>query len=219
MDLPETYGPLAMAIEQGDVEAGVAEAKRLVAAGTDLVTIFKDAIEPYMQDVGDRFSRLQIFLPEMMTSAMVVKGIQAELSDTLAADGGVESNGKVVIGTAYGDIHDIGKNMVIIMLEVNGFEVIDLGVGVEPLDFVKKAREVDADIVCISSLLTSSVPYMTETVQMIKERPSDRERFKVAVGGGPVNEELADSIGADGYGEDASEAVTEMFALLAGREA
>jgi methanogenic corrinoid protein MtbC1 len=218
MDLPETYGPLAKAIEQGDVEAGVAEAKRLVAAGTDLVTIFKDAIEPYMQDVGDRFSRLEIFLPEMMTSAMVVKGIQAELADTLAAAGGVASKGKVIIGTAFGDIHDIGKNMVIIMLEVNGFEVIDLGVGVQPLDFVKKAREVNADIVGISSLLTSSVPYMTETVQMIKERPEDRERFKIAVGGGPVNQELADSIGADGYGEDASEAVTQMLDLLARRE-
>jgi len=218
MELPDAYRTLVEAIEQGDVEAGVAEAKHLVNTGTDLVTIFKEAVEPLMQDVGDRFSRLEIFLPEMMTSAMVVKGIQSELADTLAAGGGVESHGKVVIGTAYGDIHDIGKNMVIIMLEVNGFEVIDLGVGVEPLDFVKKAREVNADIVCISSLLTSSVPYMTETVQMIKERPSDSERFRVAVGGGPVNEELAEKIGADGYGEDASEAVTEMFALLAGRE-
>ena len=218
MELPDAYRTLVEAIEQGDVEAGVAEAKHLVNTGTDLVTIFKEAVEPLMQDVGDRFSRLEIFLPEMMTSAMVVKGIQSELADTLAAGGGVETHGKVVIGTAYGDIHDIGKNMVIIMLEDNGFEVIDLGVGVEPLDFVKKAREVNADIVCISSLLTSSVPYMTETVQMIKERPSDSERFRVAVGGGPVNEELAEKIGADGYGEDASEAVTEMFALLAGRE-
>lgn len=218
MEFPQVYGQLVDAIEQGDVDAGVAEAKSLVDSGTDLLTIFKDVVEPLMQDVGDRFSRLEIFLPEMMTSAMVVKGIQSELAETLAAAGGVESRGKIVIGTAYGDIHDIGKNMVIIMLEVNGFEVIDMGVGVEPLEFVKKAREVDADIIAISSLLTSSVPYMTETVQMIKERPSDAERFKVAVGGGPVNEELADSIGADGYGEDASGAVTEMYALLAGRE-
>ena len=218
MELPEIYSTLVEAIEQGEVEAGVAEAKRLVASGTDLVTIFKDAIEPLMKDVGDRFSRLEIFLPEMMTSALVVKGIQSELADTLAADGGVESRGKVVIGTAFGDIHDIGKNMVIIMLEVNGFEVIDMGVGVEPLDFVKKAREVDADVIGISSLLTSSVPYMMETVQMIKERPSDSDRFKVAVGGGPVNEELAEKIGADGFGDDASEAVTMISALLAGRE-
>lgn len=218
MEFPQVYGQLVDAIERGDVDAGVAEAKRLVDSGTDLLTIFKDVVEPLMQDVGDRFSRLEIFLPEMMTSAMVVKGIQSELAETLAAAGGVESRGKIVIGTAYGDIHDIGKNMVIIMLEVNGFEVIDMGVGVEPLEFVKKAREVDADIIAISSLLTSSVPYMTETVQMIKERPSDADRFKVAVGGGPVNEELADSIGADGYGEDASGAVTEMYALLAGRE-
>jgi methanogenic corrinoid protein MtbC1 len=218
MQLPEIYGTLSEAIEQGDVEAGVAEAERLVAEGTELVTIFKEAIEPLMQDIGDRFSRLEVFLPEMMTSAMVVKGIQSELGSAVAGDSRVESQGKVVIGTAFGDIHDLGKNMVIIMLEVNGFEVIDLGVGVEPLEFVKRARESDADIVAISSLLTSSVPYMTETVQMIKEHPSDSQRFVVAVGGGPVNEELAAHIGADGYGEDASEAVTRMFALLQGRE-
>lgn len=217
MELPEIYGPLAKAIEQGEVEAGIAEAKRLVAGGTDLATIFKDAVEPLMQDIGDRFSRLEVFLPEMMTSALVVKGIQSELAGTLAGDNTVESRGKVVIGTASGDIHDLGKNMVIIMLEVNGFEVIDLGTGVEPLEFVKKAREVDADIIGISSLLTSSVPYMTETVQRIKEHPSDSQRFKVAVGGGPVNEQLANDIGADGYGEDASAAVTQMLALLQGR--
>ena len=93
-----------------------------------------------------------------------------------------------------------------------------MGVGVQPLEFVKKAREVDADVIGISSLLTSSVPYMMETVQMIKERPSDSDRFKVAVGGGPVNEELAEKIGADGFGDDASEAVTMISALLAGRE-
>lgn len=217
MDLPEIYGPLATAIENGEVEAGVVEAKRLVDTGTDLATIFKDAIEPLMKDIGDRFSRLEVFLPEMMTSAMVVKGIQSDLGSTLAGDSNVKSQGKVVIGTAAGDIHDLGKNMVIIMLEVNGFEVIDLGTGVEPLEFVNKAREVDADIIGISSLLTSSVPYMTETVQRIKEHPSDSQRFKVAVGGGPVNEQLAIDIGADGYGEDASEAVTQMLALLQGR--
>ena len=215
MDLPEVYQPLVEAIERGDVESGVAEARRLVDDGTDLVAIFKEAIEPLMQDIGDRFSRLELFLPEMMLSALVVKGIQEELADTLAKAGGVESRGKVVMGTASGDIHDIGKNMVIIMLEVNGFDVVDMGVNVEPLDFVKKAREIDADIVGISSLLTSSVPYMTETVQMIKEHPSDRERFKVAVGGGPVNAEFAESMGADAFGEDASDAVTQMSNLLA----
>lgn len=217
MELPEEYRPLVEAIEQGDVERGVDQAHRLVDGGTHLVTIFKEAIEPLMQDIGDKFSRLEIFLPEMMTSAMVVKGIQSELADTLAGDAAVEASGRVVIGTAYGDIHDIGKNMVIIMLEVNGFEVIDLGVGVEPLDFVKKAREVDADIVGISSLLRSSVPFMSETVRMIKERPSDRERFKIAVGGGPVTAQVAEEIGADGYGEDAGDAVIQMYALL-GRE-
>ncbi|MDJ0925385.1 MAG: cobalamin-dependent protein [Acidimicrobiia bacterium] len=214
MDLPDVYQELAGAIDRGDVESGVAEARRLVDGGTDLVRIFKEAIEPLMQDIGDRFSRLELFLPEMMLSALVVKGIQEELADTLAQAGGVESRGKVVMGTASGDIHDIGKNMVIIMLEVNGFDVINMGVNVEPLDFVKKAREVEADIIGISSLLTSSVPYMTETVQMIKEHPSDRERFKVAVGGGPVNAEFAESMGADAYGEDASDAVTQMTALL-----
>ena len=218
METPRIWRPLVEAIEQGNVALGVAEARRLVEEGTDLVTIFKEAIEPLMQDIGDRFSRLEIYLPEMMTAATVVKGIQAELADSASGGAAIETQGRVVIGTAYGDIHDIGKNMVIIMLEVNGFEVIDLGVSVESLAFVKKAREVDADIIGISSLLTSSVPYMTETVKMIREHPSDSNLFKVAIGGGPVTARLAEDIGADGYAEDASAAVTQMMALLSGEE-
>jgi methylmalonyl-CoA mutase cobalamin-binding domain/chain len=180
------------------------------------VTIFSEAIEPLMKDVGERFSRLEIFLPEMMLAASVVKAIQAELAGSLEHEAPVASRGKVVIGTAYGDIHDIGKNMVALMLEVNGFEVVDLGVGVEPLDFVRRAGELDAQVIGISSLLTTSVPYMEETVRMIKEKPSNSERFKIVVGGGPVTKQTADELGADGYGEDAAEAVTMLSSLLGG---
>lgn len=216
MELPDAYLPLANAIERGDVESGVAEAQLLAESGTDLVSMFQDAIEPLMRDIGDRFSRLEVFLPEMVRSANVVKAIQAAMARSLVDGVVLEPHGKVVIGTAFGDIHDIGKNMVITMLEVNGFEVVDLGVGVEPLEFVKRSKEADADVICISSLLTSSIPYMEETVKMVKESPTDRARFKVAVGGGPVTPERAENMGADAYGEDASEAVTQMFGLLEG---
>ena len=215
MAVPETYLTLARAIEMGEPEPGVAEARRLVEEGIDMVTMFSDAIEPLMKDIGERFSRLEIFLPEMMLAATVVKAIQADLAGSMER-AAVASRGRIVVGTAYGDIHDIGKNMVALMLEVDGFEVIDLGVGVEPLEFVRRARDLDAQVIGISSLLTTSVPYMEETVRMVKERPSDRDRFKVVVGGGPVTDRTADELGADGYGEDAAEAVTLLTNLLGG---
>lgn len=213
MEIIDRYQPLAAAIENGDPEAGVAEARRLVAGGVGLREIYLQAITPVLKDIGDRFSRLELYLPDMIRAAEVVKAIHSELETTLVEEGGLESAGRIVIGTIYGDIHDLGKNIVISMLEVNGFEVHDLGVNVETFEFLKKAREVGADIVAVSSLLTTSLPYVEDVVKMIRSGRPD-PAFRILIGGGPVTAEFAERIGADGYGEDAADAVRQAARLM-----
>lgn len=215
MDLKEMYQPLAEAIENGDAEAGVAEARRLVTAGVGLREIYLQVITPLLKDIGDRFSRLELYLPDMMRAAEAVKAIHTDLENTLTDESGLDSAGRVVIGTIYGDIHDLGKNIVISMLEVNGFEVHDLGVNVEAFEFLKKAREFDADIIAVSSLLTTSLPYVADVVGMIQTGQTD-STFKILIGGGPVTADFAQKIGADAYGEDAADAVRQA-ALLMGK--
>ena len=217
MRVAEHFQPLVQAIEQGQVAEGVAEAERLNAAGYDMVSIFQDAIVPCLQDIGDRFSRLELFLPEMMRAAEVVKAIHKSLGGKMGGGTGGVKAGKVVIGTVYGDVHDIGKNIVASMLEVNGFEVHDLGVSVEAQEFVRRAGEVGADIIALSSLLTTSIPYMADTIELAKgagRSETGRPPFKILVGGGPVTGEIAQQIGADAYGEDAADAVRQAKALL-----
>jgi methanogenic corrinoid protein MtbC1 len=150
----------------------------------------------------------------MILAADVVKAIYKEIEGTIQSTEVLDRAGKVVIGTAYGDMHDLGKDIVLSMLEVNGFEVYDLGIDVPAQVFIKKAREVDADIVAISCLLTTSIPYMADTVELIKGSDVDRMRFKVLVGGGPVTSNTANEIGADAYGEDAADAVVQARKLL-----
>lgn len=213
MEIIDRYQPLAAAIENGDPEAGVAEARRLVAGGLGLREIYLQAVTPVLKDIGDRFSRLELYLPDMIRAAEVVKAIHSDLESTLVEEGGLESAGRIVIGTIYGDIHDLGKNIVISMLEVNGFEVHDLGVNVEAFEFLKKAREVGADIVAVSSLLTTSLPYVEDVVKMIRSGRPD-PAFRILIGGGPVTAEFAERIGADGYGEDAADAVRQAARLM-----
>jgi methylmalonyl-CoA mutase cobalamin-binding domain/chain len=121
--------------------------------------------------------------------------------------------GKIVLGTVLGDLHDIGKNMVSLMLQVNGFDVLDLGVNVAPRAFFDKAREVGADIVGLSSLMTTSMPYMREVIAL-RDGLGSRDDFSVIVGGAPVTADYSQAIGADSFGRDAMEAVTECLALM-----
>ncbi len=215
MEVAAKYRPLAQYIEDGMTDAAVAEARRLVEMGDTVTDIFQQAIVPCMTDIGDRFSSLELFLPDMIRAADVVKAIHADLADVLQGEAAkVESAGKVVIGTVTGDIHDIGKNIVRTMLEVNGFAVVDLGVDVAAQDFIKRAREVNADIIALSSLMTTSIPYMEDVIELIKASEQDRSRFKVLVGGGPVTPEVAQQMGADGFGEDAADAVRQARRLL-----
>jgi methylmalonyl-CoA mutase cobalamin-binding domain/chain len=212
MAIDPKYGDLVESIEGGDEEAGVAAARQLLASDVDPLDIVQEAIMPCLKDIGDRFAKMEVFLPEMMLASDVVKAVQDVLRDEFDAVD-VPTHGRVVIGTVFGDIHDIGKNIVAAVLEANGFEVHDLGVNVEPREFIKKAREVEADLIGLSSLMTTSIPYMRDVVELVKEG-DDRDRFKLIVGGGPVSEEAAGEIGADGWGENAAGAVDAVRALM-----
>ena len=213
MPIDPIYDGLVESIEGGDEEGGVAAAQQLLESDVDPLDIVQDAIMPCLKDIGDRFARMEVFLPEMMLAADVVKAVQGVLKERFDTID-IASEGRVVIGTVFGDIHDIGKNIVAAVLEANGYEVHNLGVNVEPRDFIKKAREVDADLIGLSSLMTTSIPYMRDVIELVKESDTDRDRFKLIIGGGPVSEETVGMIGADGWGENAADAVDAVRALM-----
>jgi methanogenic corrinoid protein MtbC1 len=212
--MAEQFEILASAIKSGDVEGGVAESLKLIESGLKPIEIFTGCIEPTLGEIGDQFSRLEIFLPEMINSAEVVKAIQKELKPYLEADQETTSKGKIVIATVSGDLHDIGKNIVKAMLEVNGFEVNDLGVDVEAQTILKSAREWDANIIALSALMIPSLPFVKDVIDFVEANDEARSRFKVMVGGGPVNREWAENAGADGYGDDAIDAVDVAYRLI-----
>jgi 5-methyltetrahydrofolate--homocysteine methyltransferase len=174
-----------------------------LAAGTDLQKLLQEGLISAMDYVGKQFSEGELFVPEMLMAAQTMKKGLEILKPKLGAGGGA-SAGKIVIGTVKGDLHDIGKNLVGMMLEGGGFEIVDLGVDVEPKTFVEEAKKHDAKIVGLSALLTTTMPAMEETVNALKEAGLT---VKTMVGGAPVTKAFADKIGATGYSEDAPGAV------------
>lgn len=215
--IPSEYASLARAIRDGELDAAVAEALHLVRDGRSAFELFAECVEPCVREIGERFARLEIFLPEMLESAEAIKAVQAALEPLIKEGKQSAGKGRVVLGTAYSDLHDIGKNIVKTMFEVNGFEVTDLGVDVQAAAFVRAARECNADVVAISALMLPALPYARDAINLLKENPALAGRVKVLVGGGPVTREWAAAAGADGYGRDASEAVLEL-ARLCGQE-
>jgi methanogenic corrinoid protein MtbC1 len=209
------YSQLAQAIRDGHISAGVAEATSLAESGVSCLAIFHECIEPCLKEIGDKFSRLEIFLPEMMEAAEVVKAVQESLKPYLKTGEVAQTEkGRIALCTIQGDLHDIGKNIVRAMLEVNGFEVKDLGVNVSPADAIRAAKEFNADIIAISALMLPSLPYVKDTIEMVKQNENYRNRFKIMVGGGPVSREWAKKAQADGYGDDAVEAVKQATNLM-----
>ena len=189
------------------VEYRIADIARIVQteieAGGGVDRVLNEGLIAAMSEVGRRFSEGSIFVPEMLFAAKVMqKGL--EVLKPMIAKEGVKTKGKIIIGTVFGDLHDIGKNLVIMMLEGNGFQVVDLGINVEKHKFVDAVREHNTKIVGLSALLTTTLPALQETVVLLKrEVPGVR----VMVGGAPVTQSFADKIGADGYGPNAPSAV------------
>ena len=160
-----------------------------------------------MEIIGNRFSDGTYFLPELIYSAEILKEITEIIKPKLKEDVQVKTSGKCIIGTVAGDIHDIGKDIVVFMLDVNGFEVYDLGVDVPPQIFVDKIKETNAPIVGLSGFLTLAFDSMKETVEAIKEAGL-RDKVKIMIGGGQIDEDIRKYAGADAYGQDAMKAVS-----------
>jgi len=171
-----------------------------------------DALIPSLEEVGARFERGDFFVPEMLIAGRAMAGAM-EVLRPLLADTGVETIGKFLMGTVKGDVHDIGKNLVNIMLEGAGFEVIDLGVQVAPEKFVEKIQEHKPDIVGFSAFLTTTMPMFKANLNAL-EKAGLRDQVIVMVGGAPVTQEYADAVGADGYAPDASATVKRAKDLL-----
>jgi 5-methyltetrahydrofolate--homocysteine methyltransferase len=196
---------LNTAILNGDLKAAVAATREALAEQVDPLVLVQNHMVPAMDEVGRRFECEEYFVPELLLSARAMKG-SLELIRPLLAAKGAEPVGRVVIGTVKGDLHDIGKNLVASMLEGGGFEVIDLGSDVAPEKFAQAVQERDANIVCLSALLTVTMPGMKTTLETLKNA-GVRDRIKVLIGGAPVTQQYADEIGADGYGQNATAAV------------
>ena len=194
------------AVLNGDSKTAVAVTKEALAEGMEPLKLVTEAMVPAMDEVGRRFECEEYFVPELLLSARAMKGALELLRPLLAAKG-VKPTGKVAIGTVQGDLHDIGKNLVASLLEGGGFEVIDLGTDVAPEKFIQAVKESGADIVCLSALLTVTMPSMKKTIDALKAA-GVRDRVKVLIGGAPVTQQYAEEIGADGYGENANTAVS-----------
>ena len=181
------------------VELAVQDA---LAAGCAPSEILNAGMIRAMDKVGAQFKEGVIFVPEMLMSARAMKkGV--EVLRPYLVTGAVGTAGKAVIGTVAGDLHDIGKNLVVMMLKGAGFEIYDLGVDVETSVYIDKAEEVGADIICMSALLTTTMPKMQDCIDMLKERGL-RDKYIVMIGGAPVNESFCEQIGADYYTPDAA---------------
>ncbi len=189
-------------------------AKSAIAAGMDPLEVIDEGFSVGIAKVGDLFGRGELFLPELILSAEAMKVATDILSAALPQ--GAKKRGKVVIGTAQGDIHDIGKSMVVSFLQANGFEVYDVGRDVETQKFIDKAQEVDADIIGMSALLTTTMSGQKTLIEELK-KAGLRDRFKVMVGGAPATQRWADRIGADAYGVDAADAAEKAMKLLGGK--
>jgi len=165
-----------------------------------------------MDVVGEKFKNNEIFLPEVLLASQAMYG-GLELLQPMLVKSGVKARGKVIIGTAKGDLHDIGKNLVAMMLKGGGFEVIDLGIDVSPEKFLKAVQEYKPDIIGISALLTTTMVGMTDVITAL-EKAGLRDKVRVMVGGAPVTQEFADEIGAEGYAPDAASAVDKARDLI-----
>jgi len=180
--------------------------RKRVESGEDPLKIL-DEVRTAMAQVGEKFEKKEFFLPDLIMSGEILRQITDILAPKLKAGTETKRLGKVVLGTVYGDIHDIGKDIVNFMLDANGFEVIDLGVDVPKEKFVETIKEANPEIVALSGFLTLAYDSMKDTVEEIK-KAGLRDKVKIMIGGGQIDETIREYVGADAYGKDAVEAVS-----------
>jgi 5-methyltetrahydrofolate--homocysteine methyltransferase len=206
-------GDVYQAVLEFDRDRVVSLVESELDAGTDLRSLLDDGLVKPLDEIGRQFSDGTAFVPEMLATARAMKAGLEVLRPHLS-EGRNEPAGRVVLGTVKGDLHDIGKNLVGMMLDGAGFEVVDLGVDVDAGGFIEAARSHDADVVGLSCLVTTTMPAMAAAVATIKEQAAGAQ---VIVGGAPVNQAFCDRAGADGYGNDAASAVVLVRRILADR--
>ncbi|MBZ0290105.1 MAG: corrinoid protein [Anaerolineae bacterium] len=200
------------AIIEGQAKQVEQQVQVALAGGTAASNILYDALIPAMAEVGRLYEEGEYFVPEMLIAARAMKAGLALLKPHLLG-GQVKPLGKVAIATVQGDLHDIGKNLVSLMLEGAGFEIVDLGVNAEPEKFINAVKEQQVNVIAMSALLTTTMTRMKDTIQAL-QTAGLREQVKVIIGGAPITQAFADEIGADGYAADASQAVTLTKRLL-----
>ncbi len=206
------FNEIKEALKKGD-RAGVTElVKKALDSGIEVRKIIDEALISGMEEIGKRFKKNEIFIPEVLISAKAMHSGMAVLEPHFSKCG-IKPIGKVIIGTVKGDLHDIGKNIVSMMMKGVCFEVEDQGIDVSPAKFVEAVRKSGADILAMSSLLTTSMPSMKETIKALKDA-NLRDKIKIIVGGAPVTQSFADSIEADAFARDAASAVDKAKELL-----
>jgi 5-methyltetrahydrofolate--homocysteine methyltransferase len=202
---------LADAIIKGDQNAAVEITQAALNEGAEAESVLNDGLIAGMEVIGARFKKNEVYIPEVLIAARAMK-MAMEILEPELVKAGVKPRGKFLIGTVQGDLHDIGKNLVAMMLKGAGFEVIDLGVDAGPEKFVEQAKATGAQIIGMSALLTTTMPSIEKTLTALKEAGVPA---KVMIGGAPVTQGYADKIGADGYSPDAASAVDTAKTLVA----
>lgn len=205
-------GKLCDAIIACNKEEAVRVAREITEKGLDIVKAIEEGLVKGAREVGEKFDRLEIFLPELMMAAEAMQEALNILLPKISREK-IPRKGIVVSGTVKGDIHDIGKNILVAMLRANGFEVYDLGVDVPASKFVEEAEKVGADIIALSALMSSTLAGQKDVIDYLKA-VGKRDKFFVMVGGGPTTKEWAEEIGADGYGKTALEGVKVALELV-----
>jgi trimethylamine corrinoid protein len=212
MGKEELFKGAIESIVSQDMKMAEEIAKRALSEGLDPLEVMTKGFREGITKIGELFERGEIFLPELIQSAEVMKAINEIIISALPEDE-KEKNGVVVVGTVQGDIHDIGKILVCSLLKVNGFDVYDIGHDIKTEAFIEKAVEVNADIIGTSALLTTTMKYQKDLEEAL-QKSGLREKYKTMVGGAPVTQRWAERIGADAYGEDATDAVKKAQALI-----
>jgi len=214
MKKEEIYKDLYNAIVELEVEKGKEAANKLIKEGYDPLLGIEEGLSKGMKVMGDKFGKMEIFLPELIMAADVFDGAMEILKPHISTKGVDKTiKGKIVIGTVSGDIHRIGKDIVAMLLETAGFKVYNLGVNVSVSKFLEEAEKTKADIIGLSSLLTTTMPIQKDLIDVLREK-GEREKYFVIVGGAPTSEEWAEEIGADGYGKNAEKTVTLALELI-----
>lgn len=206
------FTAMSDALTQCDEAKLTALVNDALAAGTPASDILNQGLIAGMDIVGERMESGDMFIPEVLMAAQAMSKCVAILKPRLSDDS-TSATACAIIGTVKGDLHDIGKNLVAMMMESGGMEVHNLGVDIEPEEFVAKITETNAQLVCLSALLTTTMPMMKQTIDAINEA-GIRDKVKILVGGAPVNQQFADEIGADGYAPDAGSATRLAKSLV-----